>query len=155
MTTDDLKKLVKEIVAQANNFKNELISEDAPVNYACIFSQSDEEFNILLEVTKKLGGKVVIETQAGPVFQIEPLLTVAGDLQLLKIRKPDDKRPERGDADFTLSNYNKFKKAHLSKPGFKLIKRDTFEMIEAVSSDYNVLVYFSNPPLDKQLGIIK
>jgi len=154
MTTKDLKNLVKEIVAQANSFKNTLINENAPVNYACIFSQNDEEFNMFFEVTKRLGGKVVIETQAGPVFQIDPLSTVAGNLQLLKIRKPDNKRPERGDADFTLQDYNKFKKEHLSEPGFKLIKRDTFEMIEAISPDYNVLVYFSNPPLDKQLGII-
>jgi len=154
MTTDDLKNLVKEIVAQANSFKNTLVREDAPVNYACIFSQNAEEFNILLKVTKKLGGKVVIDTLAGPVFQIEPLPTVAGNLQLLKIRKPDDQRPERGDADFTLANYKKFKEEHLSKPGFKLIKRDNFEMIEAISPDHKVLVYFSDPPLDKQLGII-
>ncbi len=148
-----MKNLVKEIVAQANSFKNTLVKENVPVNYACIFSQSEEEFKMLLEATLQLGGKVVIKTQAGPVFQIDPLLTIAGNLQLLKIRKPDPKRPERGDADFTLQNYDQFKKENLSRPDLNLIKRDNFEMIEAISPDYNVLVYFSNPPLDRQLGL--
>ena len=153
MSPEDLKNLVKEIVAQANSFKNTLVKENVPVNYACIFSQSEEEFKMLLEATLQLGGKVVIKTQAGPVFQIDPLLTIAGNLQLLKIRKPDPKRPERGDADFTLQNYDQFKKENLSRPDLNLIKRDNFEMIEAISPDYNVLVYFSNPPLDRQLGL--
>jgi hypothetical protein len=154
MSIEDLKKLVKEIVAQANDFKNTLVNENAPVNYACIFSQNEDEFKTFFETAKQLGGKIVIDTKAGPVFKIDPLLTVAGKLQLLKIRKPDIKRPERGDADFTLKNYDKIKKVLLAQPGFKLIERDNFEMIEAANPEYDVLVYFSNPPLDQQLGII-
>ena len=153
MNVEDLKNLVKEIVAQANDFKNTLVQEPAPVNYACIFYQNDGEYRLFLETAKQMG-KVVKETKAGPIFQIEPLPTVAGNLQLLKIRKPDPTRPERGDADFTLQNYDEFKKENLSKPGFKLIKRESFEMIEVINPRFNVLVYFSNPPLDKQLGII-
>ena len=39
--------------------------------------------------------------------------------------------------------------------GFLLIvKNDNFEMIELVDSNFNIRVYFSNPPLDKQLGIV-
>lgn len=152
MNIEDLKNIVKNIVAQADSLKRQLLSDPAPVNYACIFCQNDEEYTSFLEMAKQMG-KVVQHTKAGPVFQIEPLSTVAGVLYLLKIRKPDPTRPERGDADFTLSNYDEFKKEHINQKGFKLIDKGNFEMIEYKSPDSNVLVYFSNPTLAEVLSI--
>jgi hypothetical protein len=96
---------------------------------------------------------VVEETSTGPLFHIQPLNTIAGKLRLLKIRKPDTTRLELGDADFTVSNYPEFKKKYLSQKGFSLIVRKNFEMIELVDPKFSVRAYFSNPPLDKQLGI--
>lgn len=98
-------------------------------------------------------GNVIKETPTGPLFHITPLNTVAGKLQLLKIRKPDATRPELGDADFTVTNYAEFKKKCLSQRGFKLIVRENFEMIELVDPQFNVRAYFSNPPLNEQLKI--
>ena len=154
MRSDDLKKVVVHIIAEADKLKKKFVSDPAPVNYACIFCQSDDEYTTFLETTKQIG-KVVQDTKAGPIFQIAPLETVAGELQLLKIRKPDPTRTERGDADFTLSNYNEFKKEHLHQTGYTLITRENCEMIELKDPDFNIRVYFSNPPLDKELGIVK
>ncbi|HBA36367.1 TPA: hypothetical protein DCZ15_00670 [Candidatus Falkowbacteria bacterium] len=153
MNIEDLKNTVKDIVAKADILKSKIVKEPVPVNYACIFCQSKEEYTSFLETTKQIG-TVVQETKAGPVFQIASLPTIAGNLQLLKIRKPDPTRPERGDADFTLLNYEEFKKEHLSQPGFSLIQKEQLEMIEYMEPDSSIRVYFSNPPLDKQLGII-
>lgn len=152
MNIEDLKNIVKNIVVQADELKRTLINESAPVNYACIFCQNDDEYASFLNIAKQLG-TVVQETKAGPVFHIEPIQTVAGDLRLLKIRKPDPNRPERGDADFTLSDYTSFKSAHLGNSGFKLIERDDFEMIEYTFPNTDVLIYFSNPTLAEVLGI--
>lgn len=153
METEDLKTKVKSIVEKATALKNKHIDEkNTPVNYACIFSQTQEEYNELLEVARKIG-KVVKETPTGLVFHIEPLQTVSGVLKLLKIRIPDPTRLELGDADFTVSNFSKFKKKYLFKPGFRLIERKDFVMIELVDPEFDVRVYFSNPPLDKQLNI--
>ena len=152
MNIEDLKNIVKNIVAQADSLKRQFLSNPTPVNYACIFCQSDDEYSSFLEMAKQMG-KVVQNTKAGPVFQIEPLPTVAGVLHLLKIRKPDPTRTERGDADFTLSNYDKFKKEHINQKGFKLIDKGDFEMIEYVAPKPSVLVYFSNPTLAEVLGI--
>ncbi len=153
METEDLKNLVKSIVERATALKNKHIEyKNTPVNYACIFSQNKEEYDDLLETARKIG-KVIQETPTGLLFQIEPLQTVSGVLKLLKIRIPDPTRPERGDADFTISNFPEFEKKYLSKPGFKLIQREDFKMIELMDSDFDVLAYFSNPPLDEQLGI--
>ncbi len=148
----DLKKLVQEIVKKSKDLKDKHTSEkDAKVNYACIFCQSNEQFKEIIGLAKKLG-KIIEETPKGPLFHIKSLETTSGKLQLLKIRKPDVKRPELGDADFTVSNYPEFKKKYLSKKGFKIIIREKFEMIELIDPEFNALAYFSNPPLDEQFG---
>jgi hypothetical protein len=89
----------------------------------------------------------------GPIFLLNPIDTVAGKLKLLKIRKPDERRNELGDADFTIDDYSQFKKDYLNKKGWNLIKRENFEMMELQDNDFNVLCYFSNPILEKVLDI--
>ena len=153
MHTEELKNKIKNIVKQATLLKNKHINnKNAPVNYACIFSQSKDEYEELLEAARKIG-QVIKETPTGPLFQIKPLKTVSGDLKLLKIRIPDPTRLELGDADFTISDFPQFEKRYLSKPGFKIMEKPDFYMIELVDPDFNVRAYFSNPPLDKQLNI--
>jgi len=153
MLKEELQKMIQSIVSQAKELKDKhLIGDDSRVNYVAIFSQSDDEYKDSLEAIKEIGG-VIMDTRTGPLFKIAPLDTVAGDLKLVKIRKPDKSRPERGDADFTVDDYDELKKEFLGKEGFKLIEREDFEMIELMDSEFNVRVYFSNPPLDKQLKV--
>lgn len=155
MDAEAVKHLVQEIVRKAASLKDKHTSEkNAPVNYACIFAQDKEQYDKLLAVAEEIG-TVVMETPMGPVYHIRPLKTAAGNLRLLKIRKPDTTRPELGDADFTVEDYPRFKKKYLSKTGFKLIpKREDFEMIELVDPKFDVRAYFSHPPLDTQLGVV-
>jgi len=153
MIFEDLKRKIKEIVAKAQLLSAKHTNEgSAAVNYACIFTQNPKEFEELLSLTAQMG-RIAEQTAMGPVFQIEPLETVAGTLQLLKIRRPDPKRPERGDADFTVSNYETFKRAYLSKPGFSLITRPRMEMIELADPSYDVLAYYSHPTLSEVLRL--
>ncbi len=153
MTVSTLHQLATDIVSRAKVLKdNHTDQSGAPVNYACIFSQSDTEYHELLVAAQAIG-TVIKDTPTGPLFQIAPLATSAGKLRLLKIRKPDATRPERGDADFTVDDYPGFKARCLSKPGFSLIERPGMEMIELVESGTNVRAYFSYPPLDQELGL--
>ena len=148
-----MENLIKNIVKDAEFLKDKYTDQkNIPVNYACIFCQSEEEQTNFLEKAYKLG-PIIQETPSGPLFKIS-LDTVAGKLQLLKIRKLDPTRPERGDADFTVSNYPSFKEKYLNKPGFSLIQKENFEMIELYEKGNNVRVYFSFPSLDKQLNLI-
>lgn len=149
----NLKIFVGDLVEKASVLKNKYTDEKfAPVNYACVFSQNDEEFKALLESASQIG-KIVKETPTGPLFHIHPIDTVSGKLKLLKIRLPDKTRPERGDADFTVGNYDNFKKKTLPTKFFKLIERKEFEMIELMEPGCDVRAYFSNLPLAKQLKI--
>ncbi len=153
MNPEDLKIKIKNIVEKATALRDKHIdNKNTPVNYACIFSQSRNKYEELLETAKKIG-QIIKETPTGPLFHINPLQTVSGKLRLLKIRIPDSTRTELGDADFTILDYPKFEKKYLQKPGFKLIKRENFVMIELIDPDFDVRAYFSNPPLDVQLNI--
>jgi hypothetical protein len=155
MNQNDFKKMIQLIVKQAINLKDQHVDEkNAPLSYVCIFSQRNDEYSELVKMAKELG-KIIEETPTGLLFQISPMQTPAGVLQLLKIRVPDSTRPERGDADFSISNYSSFKTKYLSQQGFKLIKRKNYEMIELVDANYPVRVYFPNVPLDKELGLNK
>jgi len=153
MTKETLKTLIQGIVQKSCELKNKHTTEkNAQVNYAAIFSQSEKEYNEIYELVKQIG-KVAQNTPTGDLFEIEGIDTGSGTLRLLKIRKPDATRPEWGDADFTVADYLAFKNTYLLKPGFKLIEREDFEMIELTDPTFNVRVYFSHPPLDKQLGL--
>jgi hypothetical protein len=153
MNESSLKRTIIGIVEQSTRLISKHIkAKPMPVNYVCIFSQSKPEYELLIENAGKFG-KIIMQTETGPVFQITPLATSAGMLQLLKIRLPDTTRPERGDADFTAGDYAAFKKICLTKPGFKLIERTDMEMLELKDPDFNVRVYFSHPTLEEQLGI--
>lgn len=150
---DNLKNKVKNIVEKAAVLKCKHTNQiNAPVNYACIFSQKIEEYEELIDLVKTIGA-VVKETKTGPLFHIDPLPTNSGILKLLKIRIPDPTRLELGDADFTVSNFSEFEKDYLPKPGFKLINKENFVMIELMDSEFDVRAHFSNPPLDIQLNI--
>lgn len=154
MTKEGLQKLVQDIVEQSCGLKDKHTDQkNAPVHYCCIFSQNQNEYEELLEVANKIG-KVIEETSMGPLFQIEPIETVSGLLRILKIRKPDLTRLERGDADFAVKNYDEFKETCLTKPGIGVIERDTFEMIELMDPAFNVRAYFSNPPVEEQHKLV-
>ncbi len=155
MDASGFEDLVREIVREAQALKDARTSETrARVNYACIFAQSSREFAELLRHADNLG-EPVQETATGPIYQIPPLDTSAGPLQLLKIRTPDVTHFDRGDADFTVSDYAAFKRDVLKKPGFTVIsKREDFEMIELMDPAFRVRAYFSKPPMDEQLGLV-
>ena len=145
---------IQQIVQKASELKDKHTTEkDAPVNYACIFSQSEKEYRDLEQEISKMG-KVVQETKMGNVYLLtEPIETVAGPVRIIKIRKPDPTRPERGDADFTVSDYRKFKREYLHTPGFSLMERPEMEMIELVNQQFDVRAYFSHPILAEVLKI--
>ncbi|MEI9887755.1 MAG: hypothetical protein WDN08_14880 [Rhizomicrobium sp.] len=148
-----LRRRIRKIVGDAVKLKNKHTAERrAAVNYVCIFSQNESEHASLVLIAKKIG-TALETTPTGPLYRIR-LRTDAGLLQVLKIRLPDKTRTERGDADFTVRDYTEFKKRYLGKPGFRLIESKDYEMIELIDAAATVRAYFSNPPIDRQLGLI-
>lgn len=156
METSEFLKLVQGIVEQAKKLKDlHTLEKEVLVNYSCIFCHDENEYEQFFVAASSIG-KVVKETQSGQLFQVAPIETVAGKLQLVKVRKPDPTRQERGDVDFMVTDYEAFKKESLGKPGYKLIENrpDIIEMIELMDSTFDVRAYFSKVPLDKVFGLI-
>jgi len=152
MNIEEFKNLIRDIINESAKLKNKHTEEStAPVNYVALFCQNEEEYKEFLGLAGELGS-FYKDTQTGPIFLIN-LDTEQGKLKLLKVRKKDETRKERGDADFTINNYNAFKEKYLPKPGFSLIKRENFEMIELIDPCFNVRTYFSNPTLEKQFRL--
>ncbi|HAH04408.1 MAG: hypothetical protein UV78_C0008G0017 [Parcubacteria group bacterium GW2011_GWA2_43_17] len=115
--------------------------------WVCVFAQSDDEYQQLLTEAKKLGD-IFEETANGPKFLLNQ--PIAGTVRILKIRQPDPDKTERGDADFTISDYKAFKKEQAGQANFKIIPKDNFEMMELMEPGATVRAYFSYPSIEEQ-----
>lgn len=150
---NEFNKVINYIVNSCVKLKDKYIKEEMDIDYVCIFSQSQEEYDQFIKFASELG-EIVDETKTGPVFKFNsPPQTIAGKPKLLKIRIPDPTRPQRGDVDFN-SNYEQFKNKYLDNRRFKLVKSwDGYEMIELRDDNFDVLVYFSMIPISQSLGV--
>jgi hypothetical protein len=153
MQNKEFYKVVNYIVDESIKLKNKYTSEiNVPIEFACIFSKDDNEYRDFTETIIEIG-KVVQDTPTGSTYLlINPIETQAGILKLVKIRKPDPSRKERGDTDFN-TNYSVFKKKYQDNPLFELIKRDDFEMLRLSDPKFDIMVCFSSIPLSKSLNI--
>lgn len=149
---NDLDGIINYIAEKCRDLKNKYISENFEIDYICVFSHSQNEYDELIKQASFIG-KIVESTNSGPVFKFnKPPETILGKPKVLKIRIPDKTRSERGDVDFT-TNYPEFKSRYFDNNRFKLIKRKKFEMIELRDDEFDVLVYFSSIPPSKLLGV--
>ena len=148
----DLISIINYLVDNTVRMKNEFTDAvDAPIEFACIFCQSNEEYKRFTVEIQKLG-KIVQDTSTGFTYHLDkPLETKAGILNLVKIRKPDPQRKERGDTDFN-THYQRFKEKYENKPRFELVRREEFEMLRLSDPSYSVMVCFSSKPLSEVLG---
>jgi hypothetical protein len=153
MSLEDLNKVITYIVDECVKLKDKYVAErDLIVDYVCIFTHSQNEYNELIQLAEQIG-RLVDDTKTGPVYSFNnPPETIAGKPKLLKIRKPDETRLQRGDVDFK-TDYSSFKEKYLDNNRFTLIKRENSEMIELKDDDFDALAYFSNIPTSKRLGI--
>lgn len=146
MNKTSLLQKIKQIVSEANNLKDKYTKEkDVLVNWVCIFSQSDAEYEKLTKQSLEIGD-LIETTSSGLIYKFkDPPETEAGRPKLFKIRMYDKTRPEKGDADFT-TKYEEFKKTYLDNKRFTLIVREKFEMIELKDENFDVRAYFSSIP---------
>lgn len=153
MRKEDVITTVQFVVGKSEELKNaHTDAVAAPVEFACVFCQDQEEYRVFTKEIETFG-KIVETTPSGYTYLLDkPIVTVAGPLRLVKIRKPDPKMPQRGDADFN-TDYEGFKKHYGSDPKFERVIRPMFEMLRLSDPDFDVMVCFSSIPKSKELGI--
>lgn len=148
-----MEKILNYIIAQGLLVLKQTDEKNAVVDYAAIFSKDEDEFKNLELVAEAMGVEVDKETvKTGRTFLLkQPLDTPAGKLSLIKIRKPDATRSQRGAPDFKIQNYQQFKDKYLQSSGnFTLMTRKDYEMIEIKGID--VLVYIPNKTLGERMA---
>lgn len=127
--------------------------EELVLDYVAIFCKSEDE-KLQLENEIKNLGDVAEETSTGKTYKLSVTYnSPAGQLNLIKLRNPDNTRPQRGEPDFRVKNYAAFKQKYINIPGMKLIERSDYEMLELSNPKFDILVYFPNKPLGLELGL--
>lgn len=154
MNEGNLNKIVRYIVDQGLDAIVKNTEEKyLPVDYLAIFCHDDNEYYQLDQFVAALG-EIIDQhlSKTGNTYLLhKPISTNAGDLKMLKIRKPDATRPQRGAPDFQVTDYNAFKEKYLSAGGnFTLMPRKDYEMIELKGID--ALVYFPSKSFDERQG---
>lgn len=152
MDIKDLEKIVNYIVNQGIKAISENTDEkDLPVDYMGIFASDEKEFQEINDILKTLGqpGDKTASGSGATYLLDEPFNTPAGPLKVLKIRRPDPTRPQRGAPDFKINDYTAFKEKYLLDRGnFTLMIKKSYEMLELKGVD--VLVYFPNKSFDER-----
>lgn len=146
MTKEALEIIINYIVDQGIKAINDNTKEtNLQIDYMGIFCKNNDEFEemeYLLSTLGKPGDKTA--TKSGSTFLLkEPFDTPAGPLKVLKARRPDPTRSQRGAPDFKVKNYQAFKDTYFSNEknsNFTLMLRKEYEMLELKGVD--VLVYF-------------
>ncbi len=150
MTKEQLEEIVIYIVNQGLKAIRENTDEqNLPVDYIGIFAKDDKEYEVMDNVLKTIGkpGDKTATASGSTYLLDEPIQTPAGPLKVLKARKSDPTRPQRGAPDFRVANYAEFKEKNLRrKSNFSLMLRKDYEMMELKGED--VLVYFPSKPFD-------
>jgi len=146
--------IVNYIINQGINAIQRFTSEkDFFIDYVAIFSKDEKEYKNLERIVEEIGIQVQTGTaKTGKTIKLnKPIKTESGILEYIKIRKPDDTRPQRGAPDFQIQNYNKFKEKYLGSNGnFTLMPRKSYEMIEIKGVD--VLVYIPSKTINQRLA---
>lgn len=126
---NNLISIIHYIVNQSIKLKNKYTGEiDATIEFSDIFSRDNDEYRKLTDTINKIG-KIVYTAPTGHIYSLKkPIMTVAGKLSLIKIRRPENKFRFRGDADFD-TDYPKLKQQYQDNPHFELIVREKFEML--------------------------
>lgn len=147
---------IQYIAQKTIELKDKYIGEKRlPIDYIMIFSHSEKEFKRLRKICNKLGE--VVANSNGPAYKLhKPIGIPTGKLRLLRIRKPDPERPQKGCDDFAVKDFKAFKKKHIpDKNGHvSLIVRPEYEMIEIKDEKFDVLVYFPSETMSKYLKSI-
>jgi len=146
-----IKKIILEIIDEANLIIKKRINENLLIDLVDIFPKDKNEKEKLTKEIQKISKKIS-STNTGNIYYLDnSILTKFGPLSLIKIRIVDKNKTQRGAPDFKVKNYSNFKKKYLNKKGFKLIIRKDYEMLEFQGK--NLLIYFPNETLSESLEI--
>lgn len=156
MTWKDIQEIIQYIVHKGLlALEGSSAQDKSPIDFVSIFSKDDLEFNQLTEAIEPRAKKIKSDTGITGITYLlsTSIQTEAGELKIVRIRKPDPTRPQRGAPDFRVPDYKSFKEECLNKNSgnYTILMRKGFELVEI--KGINVLVYVPNVPISEELGL--
>lgn len=146
---------LQEIVNSSLQLKEKYLPNyKAKIDYVCIFSQNDKEYSFYTERAETIG-RVVKQNEKGLLYKLQKPLTIKTyPVTLIRIRKPDPLRTERGYVDFVVDDFEAFKKnVVIKRKCFAEIPVDSGEMYELLDTDFSVRAFFPSMPLSADLKL--
>lgn len=137
-----LREAVIYIADKTSELSRKVIGKSLPISSLTIFAHYSDEFEKLSEIVKTLGN--FFNDNNGPRVALhEPIKVGANTITHLRIRKPDPYRMHVGCNDFYIPDYETFKNENLLKyqNNLRLIKRESYDMLEFFHPDFDVLAY--------------
>lgn len=142
--------IVKYLIEKADQLINSYKMQDGitKIDYVAIFPKSAVDETSLVESLKHIGLPVK-ETPTGTIYKLTTFVEMPqGEVQLVKIKKFDKNRTQRGYIDYEVADYQKFKMENLSKGVVEISQNaEGMEMLKLV--DPEVLIFFPENPLGK------
>ena len=137
-----LREAVDYVAKQTTLLCKKITGNEYPIRYLTIFSHYAEEFSDLRQIVESLGQ--IVDANNGYAVKLKnPIQLANGELEKIRIRKPDRERPQVGCNDFAIPDYELFKKTQLlNHPNnLRLIERPGYEMIEFFDPEFDILAY--------------
>jgi hypothetical protein len=133
--------VVEYIALNTSKMAEKIIGKSFPIKSLTVFSHSHQEFELLSQIIYGMGKP--FNYNNGPRVELNNPIKI-GDNKIthLRIRKPDNERPQVGCNDFE-TDYVAFKEECLVKchDNLRLIVRPEYEMIEMRDDNFDVLAY--------------
>lgn len=129
------------VASKTSELAREIIGKSLPISSLTVFAHYPDEFEKLSEIVKTIGN-FSNENNGPRVALREPIKIGKNTITHLRIRKPDPYRMQVGCNDFD-TGYESFKRENLLKypNNLRLIKRESYEMVEFFHPDFDVLAY--------------
>lgn len=138
---EELMAAVTYVASETSKMAQKIVGKTFPIHSLTIFSHSQSEFEVLIELLAKIGKPYNYNN--GPRVELyAPIGVGSNRITHLRIRKPDPERPQVGCDDFE-TDYEVFKNEYVSRypVNLSLIKRPEYEMVELHDSEFDVLAY--------------
>ena len=147
----ELIQAIQYIAKKTRELNLSITGNEYPISSLTVFSHYADEFENLKKILVSLGEQFAENN--GPFVKLrKPIIIEGGQtIDKVRIRKPDQERPQVGCNDFTVPDYEEFKQIQLANhpDRLHLIERLEYDMIEFHDPEFDVLAYVLSPDKTK------
>jgi molecular chaperone GrpE (heat shock protein) len=131
--------IVQNIAKGSNQLRNnESEIPSSTIDYISIFTQNSEEYEFYMEEALKIGN-IILEHVTGSYIELNEVInTIEGEVEYLKVRKPDSTKMQKGSVNYIVDDYLGIKERYIEQGNFQVyINTQGIEEMILLGEDYN------------------